>query len=91
MSESVCPAQRGKTECKQVKPAAHQRRGVAIQPRAAGHHAHARARRRISEQFSAHAVGHALMGKAVGDKAEVLLPTGQTVVYTVLAITHSAN
>ena len=36
-------------------------------------------------------VGHALMGKAVGDKAEVLLPTGQTVVYTVLAITHSAN
>ena len=36
-------------------------------------------------------VGHALMGKAVGDKAEVLLPTGQTVEYTVLAITHSAN
>ena len=36
-------------------------------------------------------VGHALLGKAVGDKAEVLLPTGQTVEYTVLAITHSAN
>ena len=36
-------------------------------------------------------VGHALMGKAVGDKAEVLLPTGQTVEYTVLAITHSKN
>ena len=36
-------------------------------------------------------VGHALMGKAVGDKVEVLLPTGQTVEYTVLAITHSAN
>ncbi len=36
-------------------------------------------------------VGHALMGKAVGDKAEVLLPTGHTVVYTVLAITHSGK
>lgn len=36
-------------------------------------------------------VGHALMGKAVGEKVEVLLPTGQTVEYTVLAITHSAN
>ena len=36
-------------------------------------------------------VGHALLEKAVGDTAEVLLPTGQTVEYTVLAITHSAN
>ena len=26
-------------------------------------------------------VGHALLGKAVGDKAEVLLPTGHTVEY----------
>ena len=34
-------------------------------------------------------VGHALLGKAVGEKAEVLLPTGHTVEYTVLAITHS--
>ena len=32
-----------------------------------------------------------VMGKAVGEKVEVLLPTGQTVEYTVLAITHSAN
>ena len=30
-------------------------------------------------------VGHALLGKAVGEKAEVLLPTGQTVEYTVLS------
>ena len=29
-------------------------------------------------------VGHALLGKAVGEKAEVLLPTGHTVEYTVL-------
>ena len=36
-------------------------------------------------------VGHALLGKAVGDKAEVLLPTGHTVNYKVLGITHSAN
>ena len=36
-------------------------------------------------------VGHALMGKAVGEKAEVLLPSGHTVEYTVLSITHSAN
>ena len=36
-------------------------------------------------------VGHGLLGKAVGEKAEILLPTGQTVEYTVLAITHSAN
>ena len=34
-------------------------------------------------------VGHALLNKAVGDKTEVLLPTGHTVEYTVLAITHS--
>ena len=34
-------------------------------------------------------VGHALLGKAVGGKAEVLLPTGHTVEYTVLAITHA--
>ena len=34
-------------------------------------------------------VGHALLGKAVGDEAEVLLPAGHTVVYKVLAITHS--
>ena len=36
-------------------------------------------------------VGHALLGKAVGEKAEVLLPTGFTVEYTVKAITHAAN
>lgn len=36
-------------------------------------------------------VGHALLGKAVGDKTEVLLPTGMTVVYEVLNITHAAN
>lgn len=36
-------------------------------------------------------VGHALLGKAVGAKTEVLLPTGHTVEYTVLAITHAAN
>ena len=36
-------------------------------------------------------VGHALLGKAVGEKAEVLLPSGQTVEYEVLAITHAAN
>lgn len=36
-------------------------------------------------------VGQALLGKAVGEKAEVLLPSGQTVEYEVLAITHSAN
>ena len=36
-------------------------------------------------------VGHALLGKAVGEKAEVLLPPGQTVEYEVLAITHAAN
>ena len=34
-------------------------------------------------------VGHALLGKAVGDEAEVLLPAGHTVIYKVLAITHS--
>ena len=34
-------------------------------------------------------VGHALLGRAVGAKTEVLLPTGHTVEYTVLAITHS--
>ena len=36
-------------------------------------------------------VGHALLGKAVGEKAEVLLPTGHTVEYTVRSITHAAN
>ena len=36
-------------------------------------------------------VGHALLEKAVGDTAEVLLPTGLTVNYKVLGITHSAN
>ena len=36
-------------------------------------------------------VGHALLGKAVGEEAEVLLPNGQTVIYKVLAITHAAN
>ena len=36
-------------------------------------------------------VGHALLGKAVGEKAEVLLPSGQTGEYEVLAITHAAN
>ena len=33
-------------------------------------------------------VGHALLEKAVGDTAEVLLPTGHTVNYKVLGITH---
>ena len=37
------------------------------------------------------AEGHALLGKAVGEKAEVLLPSGQTIEYEVLAITHAAN
>ena len=36
-------------------------------------------------------VGHALLEKAVGDTAEVLLPTGHTVNYKVLGITHAAN
>ena len=36
-------------------------------------------------------MGHALLEKAVGDTAEVLLPTGLTVNYKVLGITHSAN
>ena len=36
-------------------------------------------------------VGHALLGRAVGAKTEVLLPTGHTVEYTVLAITHSCK
>lgn len=36
-------------------------------------------------------VGHALLGKAVGEKTEVLLPTGMTVVYEVLNITHASN
>ena len=36
-------------------------------------------------------VGHALLGKAVGEKAEILLPSGHTVEYEVLAITHAAN
>ena len=30
-------------------------------------------------------------GKAVGDVAEILLPTGHTVEYTVQSITHAAN
>ena len=36
-------------------------------------------------------MGHGLLGKAVGEKAEILLPTGQSVEYEVLAITHAAN
>ena len=36
-------------------------------------------------------VGHALLNKAVGAKPEVLLPTGHTVEYTVLRISHAAN
>ena len=32
-----------------------------------------------------------VMGKAVGEKAEVLLPSGHTVEYTVLSIAHSIN
>ena len=36
-------------------------------------------------------VGHALLGKAVGEEADVLLPSGHTVVYKVLSITHSKN
>ena len=36
-------------------------------------------------------MGHALLNKAVGAKAEVLLPTGHTVEYTVLRISHAAN
>ena len=43
---------------------------------------------RISDESP---VGHALLGKAVGEKAEVLLPTGHTVEYTVRSITHAAN
>jgi transcription elongation factor GreA len=34
-------------------------------------------------------VGSALLGKEVGQSAEVLLPNGRTVTYTVLNITHS--
>lgn len=36
-------------------------------------------------------VGHALLGKAVGEEAEVLLPSGHTIIYKVLGITHAAN
>ena len=36
-------------------------------------------------------VGHALLGRAVGAKTEVLLPTGHTVEYTVLNITHARS
>ncbi len=36
-------------------------------------------------------VGHALLGKAVGDEAEVLLPSGQAVACKVLSITHAKN
>ena len=36
-------------------------------------------------------VGHALLGRAVGAKTEVLLSTGHTVEYTVLAITHARS
>ena len=36
-------------------------------------------------------VGSGLLGKAVGDVAEILLPTGHTVEYTVRSITHAAN
>ena len=36
-------------------------------------------------------VGHALLGRGVGAKTEVLLPTGHTVEYTVLNITHASN
>ena len=36
-------------------------------------------------------VGHALLGRGVGAKTEVLLPTGHTVEYTVLAITHARS
>ena len=34
-------------------------------------------------------VGHGLLGKAVGEEAEILLPSGQTVIYKVLSITHA--
>jgi transcription elongation factor GreA len=34
-------------------------------------------------------VGHALLGKSVGDKADVLLPSGATVECEIIAITHS--
>jgi len=36
-------------------------------------------------------VGHALLGKAVGDEADVVLPNGHTVVYKVLGITHARS
>ncbi len=36
-------------------------------------------------------VGHALLGKGVGEETDVLLPTGETVTYKVLSITHSKN
>jgi transcription elongation factor GreA len=36
-------------------------------------------------------VGHALLGKAVGEKADVVLPSGATVECEILSITHSKN
>lgn len=36
-------------------------------------------------------VGHALLGKGVGDEADVLLPNGHTVIYKVLSISHAKN
>lgn len=36
-------------------------------------------------------VGHALLGKAAGEEADVLLPSGHTVVYKVLGIAHSKS
>jgi transcription elongation factor GreA len=36
-------------------------------------------------------VGHALLGKAVGDKADVVLPSGATVECEILSITHSKS
>ena len=34
-------------------------------------------------------VGAALLGKGIGDEADVTLPSGRTVVYKVLNISHS--
>jgi len=36
-------------------------------------------------------VGHALLGKSVGEKADVLLPNGTTIIYKLLAITHARS
>ena len=66
----------------------HDRRGRERGVRHCGPHRSDPLNGKISDESP---VGHALLGKAVGDKAEVLLPTGHTVEYTVLNITHAAG